>query len=83
MARSHPARFEKSDGPTEDHPRTVTRVPRHILRMKASPFNPRDLLAESRLGVLATIKQGGLPQLSPVMPFYARDAGAISCVDER
>jgi PPOX class probable F420-dependent enzyme len=49
----------------------------HNRRMTVSPFNPRALLAESQLGVLATIKQDGLPQLSPVMPFYDRDAGVI------
>ncbi|GAA2644407.1 PPOX class F420-dependent oxidoreductase [Streptomyces lunalinharesii] len=38
--------------------------------MTATPFDPRALLAESRLGVLATIKADGRPQLSPVMPFY-------------
>jgi PPOX class probable F420-dependent enzyme len=40
-------------------------------------FDPRALLAESRLGVLATIRASGLPQLSPVTPFYDRDAGRI------
>ncbi len=40
-------------------------------------FDPRTLLAESRLGVLATIKTNGLPQLSPVTPFYDREAGRI------
>ncbi|GAA1529845.1 PPOX class F420-dependent oxidoreductase [Dactylosporangium maewongense] len=40
-------------------------------------FDPRDLLAASRLGVLATIKADGRPQLSPVMPFYDRAAGVI------
>ena len=40
-------------------------------------FDPRALLAESRLGVLATIKASGVPQLSPVTPFYDRDAGRI------
>ncbi|MFI6507164.1 PPOX class F420-dependent oxidoreductase [Streptosporangium sp. NPDC050855] len=40
--------------------------------MTAAPFSPRALLAESRLGVLATIKPDGRPQLSPVMPFYDR-----------
>jgi PPOX class probable F420-dependent enzyme len=40
-------------------------------------FDPRTLLAESRLGVLATIRSNGRPQLSPVMPFYDRDAGVI------
>jgi PPOX class probable F420-dependent enzyme len=42
-----------------------------------SPFNPRALLAESRLGVLATIKSDGRPQLSPVTPFYDEEAGVI------
>ncbi|GGJ80539.1 PPOX class F420-dependent enzyme [Streptomyces camponoticapitis] len=41
------------------------------------PFNPHTLLAESRLGVLATIKSNGLPQLSPVMPFYDEEAGIL------
>jgi PPOX class probable F420-dependent enzyme len=44
----------------------------------ASSFDPAALLAESRLGVLATIKASGLPQLSPVMPFYDPDAGTVS-----
>ena len=35
------------------------------------------LLAASRLGVLATIKASGLPQLSPVQPWYDRDAGVL------
>ncbi|GAA3302392.1 PPOX class F420-dependent oxidoreductase [Dactylosporangium vinaceum] len=45
--------------------------------MTADEFDPRTLLADSRLGVLATIKSDGRPQLSPVMPFYDRAAGAI------
>src|SRR6476659_4671322 len=40
-------------------------------------FDPRSLLAESRLGVLATIKSSGSPQLSPVTPFYDRAADVI------
>jgi PPOX class probable F420-dependent enzyme len=40
-------------------------------------FNPRALLAESRLGVLATIKSNGMPQLSPVTPYYDQDADVI------
>jgi PPOX class probable F420-dependent enzyme len=40
-------------------------------------FDPRTLLADGRLGVLATIKSNGLPQLSPVTPFYDRDADVI------
>ncbi|MFJ2768821.1 PPOX class F420-dependent oxidoreductase [Streptomyces sp. NPDC087300] len=41
------------------------------------PFSPRALLAASRLGVLATIKSDGRPQLSPVMPFYDEEAGVL------
>ncbi|GAB3839657.1 PPOX class F420-dependent oxidoreductase [Dactylosporangium cerinum] len=40
-------------------------------------YDPRDLLVASRLGVLATIKADGRPQLSPVLPFYDRAAGVI------
>ena len=45
--------------------------------MPAPSFDPHALLAASRLGVLATIKADGRPQLSPVMPFYDRSAGVI------
>ncbi|MGW7583978.1 PPOX class F420-dependent oxidoreductase [Kitasatospora sp. NPDC054768] len=45
--------------------------------MTATAFDPYALLAQSRLGVLATIKADGRPQLSPVMPFYDREANAI------
>src|SRR5688500_3278239 len=45
--------------------------------MTATPFHPHALLAESRLGVLATIKSDGRPQLSPVTPFYDQQAGVI------
>jgi PPOX class probable F420-dependent enzyme len=45
--------------------------------MTATAFNPRTLLAEARLGVLATIKSNGIPQLSPVTPFYDRDAEVV------
>ena len=40
-------------------------------------FDPHELLAEARLGVLATIKASRIPQLSPVPPFYDRSAGVI------
>ncbi|WP_370942997.1 PPOX class F420-dependent oxidoreductase [Amycolatopsis sp. cg5] len=40
-------------------------------------FDPHALLAESRLGVLATIKRDGRPQLSPVLPFYDKENGVI------
>ena len=45
--------------------------------MTAITFDPHTLIVESRLGVLATIKSNGLPQLSPVTSFYDRDAGVI------
>ena len=45
--------------------------------MTSTGFDPRTLLAESRLGVLATIKSDGRPQLSPVTSFYDRDADVI------
>jgi PPOX class probable F420-dependent enzyme len=45
--------------------------------MTAPGFDPHTLLADSTLGVLATIKANGLPQLSPVTPFYDRDGGVI------
>src|ERR671910_730938 len=45
--------------------------------MSAEPFDPRTLLAQSRLGVLATIKSDGRPQLSPVTPFYDRPAETL------
>jgi len=45
--------------------------------MTATSFHPRALIAESRLGVLATIKSDGRPQLSPVTPFYDQAAGII------
>ncbi|MFP5073006.1 PPOX class F420-dependent oxidoreductase [Pseudonocardia nantongensis] len=35
------------------------------------------LLESVRQGVLATIKRSGMPQLSPVTPYYDRDAGTI------
>ncbi|MEJ3652299.1 PPOX class F420-dependent oxidoreductase [Actinomycetes bacterium KLBMP 9759] len=45
--------------------------------MTASEFDPHALLAQSSIGVLATIKSNGLPHLSPVTPFYDRDAGVV------
>jgi PPOX class probable F420-dependent enzyme len=43
----------------------------------ATDFDLHALLAEARLGVLATIKSDGRPQLSPVTPYYDRDAGVV------
>jgi PPOX class probable F420-dependent enzyme len=42
-----------------------------------STFDPRALLAASRLAVLATIKADGRPQLSPVTPYYDRAADTV------
>ena len=47
------------------------------IHVTATTFDPRVLLAEARLGVLATIKANGLPQLSPVTPSYDREADVI------
>jgi PPOX class probable F420-dependent enzyme len=43
----------------------------------SAPFDPRVLLSEARIGVLATIKASGVPQLSPVTPFYDRQADVV------
>ncbi|AEV85528.1 hypothetical protein ACWT_4506 [Actinoplanes sp. SE50] len=40
-------------------------------------FDPHALIAGSRLGILATLRRDGRPQLSPILPFYDRDAGTI------
>lgn len=45
--------------------------------MNGSAFDPHDLLEQSRIGVLATVKSSGIPQLSPVTPLYDRAAGTI------
>ena len=45
--------------------------------MTDTTFDPRTLLAQARLGVLGTIRSNGLPQLSPVTPYYDRDADVI------
>jgi PPOX class probable F420-dependent enzyme len=39
--------------------------------------DPHKLLAQSTIGVLATIKADGRPQLSPVMPYYDQQARTI------
>lgn len=45
--------------------------------MGDASFDPRVLLGQSRLGVLATIKADGRPQLTPVWPSYDQEAGVI------
>lgn len=43
----------------------------------STDFDPHALLAGARLGVLATLKADGGPQLSPVTPSYDRAAGVL------
>ncbi|MER7519626.1 PPOX class F420-dependent oxidoreductase [Streptomyces sp. NPDC126499] len=45
--------------------------------MTTTRFDARALLAKSRLGVLATIKADGRPQLSPVMPYYDPESDTV------
>lgn len=45
--------------------------------MTDTSFDPHALIAQSQLGVLATIKSDGRPQLSPVTPSYDRDRNVI------
>jgi PPOX class probable F420-dependent enzyme len=45
--------------------------------MTDTTFDPHALLAEARIGVLATIKSSGMPQLSPITPYYDRPAGVL------
>jgi PPOX class probable F420-dependent enzyme len=45
--------------------------------MTSASFDPRELLAGSKIGVLATIRANGLPQLSPVTPYYDRAAETV------
>jgi PPOX class probable F420-dependent enzyme len=45
--------------------------------MPETPLDLHALIADSRIGVLATIKSDGRPQLSPVTPYYDRAAGII------
>jgi PPOX class probable F420-dependent enzyme len=40
-------------------------------------YDMHALLAESSIGVLATVKSDGRPQMSPIMPYYDRSAGVI------
>lgn len=48
-----------------------------ISDMASEAFDPAQLLADSKLGVLATIRSTGIPQLSPVTPFYDRNENVI------
>jgi PPOX class probable F420-dependent enzyme len=43
----------------------------------ATQFDPHTLLVEGRIGVLATLRSDGRPQLSPVTPYYDRDKGIL------
>ncbi|KXO93151.1 PPOX class F420-dependent oxidoreductase [Tsukamurella tyrosinosolvens] len=45
--------------------------------MASTEFDPRSLIASSRIGVLATLRASGMPQLSPVTTVYDADADRI------
>ncbi|MFT4127725.1 MAG: PPOX class F420-dependent oxidoreductase [Gordonia sp. (in: high G+C Gram-positive bacteria)] len=45
--------------------------------LRTSRYDPRDLIADTTIGVLATLKSNGLPQLSPVTAVYDRTADVI------
>ncbi|MGC5025892.1 PPOX class F420-dependent oxidoreductase [Tsukamurella sp. DT100] len=45
--------------------------------MASTEFDPRTLIAASRIGVLATLRASGMPQLSPVTTVYDADADRI------
>lgn len=45
--------------------------------MSEQAYDPRDLIAETPIGILATVKAGGMPQLSPVTAVYHREADVI------
>ena len=46
-------------------------------RAGTTAFDPHALLSGARLGVLATLKRDGRPQLSPVTPHYDRTTGIL------
>lgn len=46
--------------------------------MTSTEFDPRSLIATSSIGILATIKSDGLPQMSPVTAVYDADRDTIS-----
>ncbi|MFT3662473.1 MAG: PPOX class F420-dependent oxidoreductase [Gordonia sp. (in: high G+C Gram-positive bacteria)] len=45
--------------------------------MSSSDYDPRDLIAETKIGILATLKASGMPQLSPVTAVYDRAADVV------
>lgn len=45
--------------------------------MTTTSFDPRTLLEDTRLAILATIKSDGRPQLSPVMPHYDHESDTV------
>lgn len=45
--------------------------------MTDADFDPRALISDRKLGILATIKSNGVPQLSPVTSVYDRDTDRI------
>ena len=45
--------------------------------MTDTTYDPRTLIADRNIGILATIRSSGVPQLSPVTSVYDRDADTI------
>lgn len=45
--------------------------------MTTTEFDPRDLIAETSIGILATIRASGVPQMSPVTAAYDRESDTI------
>ncbi|HEY5856918.1 MAG TPA: PPOX class F420-dependent oxidoreductase [Aldersonia sp.] len=45
--------------------------------MTDSDYDPRALIAASKIGILATIRSNGVPQMSPVTAVYDRAADTI------
>ena len=45
--------------------------------MTDEQYDPRDLIADTSIAILATIKANGLPQLSPVTSVYDRESDTI------
>lgn len=45
--------------------------------MTDASYDPRDLIANTSIGILATIKANGIPQLSPVTSVYDRESDTI------
>lgn len=45
--------------------------------MTETKYDPRALIADTKIGILATIRSSGVPQLSPVTSVYDRETDTI------